>query len=301
MPAPKKYDAETQQRAVRMYHDRLAQGDVSLLAARTEVGELLDINQSTLRNWIRREEAAAGGGSAKVAEAGETTEQEVARLRRERTGLDHLARYRRRSAPVRQIRPARNPAVGHHAGHSHTPPPRAWWFPAPLRAVPPRSRSARPPPPTAPPSADPAGPGGPPGLVRGQERRYWLSTRARSSPLPCRGPGGSPRGAPRASRRHAPGTSPSPRGSASRFLLGWLVVGESNTDAPGWTKGTGPPRRTESASTSIVKTAGHTHDERVTVSGFLASRGGNRSLNHPGLGRPMTAACTRGVRRGGTR
>ena len=41
MPAPKKYDEETQARAVRIYRDRLAEGDISQLAARQEVGELL--------------------------------------------------------------------------------------------------------------------------------------------------------------------------------------------------------------------------------------------------------------------
>lgn len=85
MPAPKKYDDETQARAVRMYRDRLAEGDVSQLAARQDVGELLGVNQSTLRNWIRREDGTAGptGG----AEDGETVEQQNARLRRENARL----------------------------------------------------------------------------------------------------------------------------------------------------------------------------------------------------------------------
>lgn len=55
MPANKKYDQETQDRAVRMYVDRLAEGDVSQLRACQEVGELLGINPSTLRNWVRRD------------------------------------------------------------------------------------------------------------------------------------------------------------------------------------------------------------------------------------------------------
>jgi transposase len=53
MPAPKKYDQETQDRAVRMYADRMAEGETSLLQARQEVGGLLGINPATLRNWIR--------------------------------------------------------------------------------------------------------------------------------------------------------------------------------------------------------------------------------------------------------
>jgi transposase len=88
MPAPRKYDEETMARAVRMYRDRLAEGDVSRLAARQEVGEVLGVNQSTLRNWIRREDGAATGTAAD-GEEGETVEQQNARLRRE------VARLRR--------------------------------------------------------------------------------------------------------------------------------------------------------------------------------------------------------------
>ena len=85
MPAPKKYDEETQDRAVRMYRDRLAEGDISQLATRQEVGELLGVNQSTLRNWIRPEDGTAGPTSA--GEKGETVEQQNARLRRENARL----------------------------------------------------------------------------------------------------------------------------------------------------------------------------------------------------------------------
>jgi hypothetical protein len=46
MPATRKYDAETPARAVRMYQDRIAEG-----GARIEVGNLLGINEATLRNW----------------------------------------------------------------------------------------------------------------------------------------------------------------------------------------------------------------------------------------------------------
>lgn len=80
MPAPKKFDIETQQRAVRMYRDRIAAGDISQLAAREEVGALLGINPSTLRNWIRRED---GEGATPPAGSAEPVDQEVARLRKE--------------------------------------------------------------------------------------------------------------------------------------------------------------------------------------------------------------------------
>jgi transposase len=87
MPAPKKYDMETQRRAVRMYADRLAEDEgISQLAARTEVGELLGINPSTLRNWIRRD---LGDGARPAAGASEPAEAEVVRLRAE------VARLRR--------------------------------------------------------------------------------------------------------------------------------------------------------------------------------------------------------------
>ena len=83
MPAPKKYDDETQARAVRMYADRVAAGDVSQVKARQEVGELLGINASTLRNWIRRELGEGVPPSA----GGERVDDELARLRRENAQL----------------------------------------------------------------------------------------------------------------------------------------------------------------------------------------------------------------------
>lgn len=52
MAAPRKFDAETRERAVRMYQEHLADAQCSKLAARRHVGELLGINPATLRNWI---------------------------------------------------------------------------------------------------------------------------------------------------------------------------------------------------------------------------------------------------------
>lgn len=80
MPAPKKYDAETQDRAVRMYRDRLDERGGSKVAARRHVGELLDIAPATLRNWIEREEARQAPGTPSVPP---DVSDEVARLRRE--------------------------------------------------------------------------------------------------------------------------------------------------------------------------------------------------------------------------
>ena len=61
MAAPRKYDTETRERAIRMYQDRRRDhpGE-SLLQARRRVGELLGIPQDTLRGWIDRKEIDAG-------------------------------------------------------------------------------------------------------------------------------------------------------------------------------------------------------------------------------------------------
>ena len=79
MPAPRKYNPETMARAARMYQDRLAERGESKLAARRAVGQLLDVNQATLRNWVDREEVDNG------VRPGTSTDDpgELARLRKE--------------------------------------------------------------------------------------------------------------------------------------------------------------------------------------------------------------------------
>lgn len=74
-------------RAVRMYRDRLAEGGISQRGAREEVGQLLGINSSTLRNWIRRDDELDGEATSAVASEGESLTEEVARLRRENARL----------------------------------------------------------------------------------------------------------------------------------------------------------------------------------------------------------------------
>ncbi|PAY21728.1 hypothetical protein CEY15_17370 [Dietzia natronolimnaea] len=80
MAAPRKFDAETRERAVRMYHEHLADAQCSKVAARTHVGSLLGVNPATLRNWIEAESSPSSPES--TAESAE-----VRRLKRENAEL----------------------------------------------------------------------------------------------------------------------------------------------------------------------------------------------------------------------
>lgn len=61
MPAPRKYDDESRERAVRMYQDRRRDFPrESAVQARRRVGELLDVKAETLRGWIEQVEVDAG-------------------------------------------------------------------------------------------------------------------------------------------------------------------------------------------------------------------------------------------------
>jgi len=86
MSAPRKYDQEFRDRAVRMYRDRLAESGESKLGARRLVGSLLDLNPATLRNWVEDAERAEGSRapSARVSESEEvrTLKKRVAELER---------------------------------------------------------------------------------------------------------------------------------------------------------------------------------------------------------------------------
>jgi transposase-like protein len=86
MGAPRKFDDETRARAVRMYQDRLRDHGESKVAARRHVGELLDINPSSLRNWIEAAEKESAGTGRSAGE-GTIDMEEVKRLRRENAEL----------------------------------------------------------------------------------------------------------------------------------------------------------------------------------------------------------------------
>jgi transposase len=84
MSAPRKFDDETRARAVRLYRDRLRDHGDSKLAARKHVGELLDINPATLRNWIEAAEKPSEAGGEDVVDSAEfrRLQKENAELRR---------------------------------------------------------------------------------------------------------------------------------------------------------------------------------------------------------------------------
>jgi transposase len=86
MPAPRKYDQETRDRAVRMYQERRRDfPDESALQSPKRIAELLDISPDTLRGWIERAEIDAGqlpGVPTSVEARIKQLERENAELRR---------------------------------------------------------------------------------------------------------------------------------------------------------------------------------------------------------------------------
>lgn len=86
MPAPRKFDAETRARAVRLYRTRLRDHGESTLAARRHVGQLLDIHPAMLRNWIEADERAARPAGPDATDSADDA-AEVRRLRQENAEL----------------------------------------------------------------------------------------------------------------------------------------------------------------------------------------------------------------------
>ena len=86
MSAPRKFDEETRARAVRLYQDRLRDHGESKLAARKHVGQLLDINAATLRNWIEAEQRAAKPAGPTIDDS-DVNAAEMRRLRQENAEL----------------------------------------------------------------------------------------------------------------------------------------------------------------------------------------------------------------------
>lgn len=84
MAAPRKFDPETRERAVRMYQDRMRESGESKRAARGHVGELLGINEATMRNWVEDRYGNVGRPSES---AGGARDDELAMLRKENSEL----------------------------------------------------------------------------------------------------------------------------------------------------------------------------------------------------------------------
>lgn len=84
MPAPRKYDQETRDRAVRLYQERRRDhGNESAIESRRRIGELLDINPGTMRGWIEQREVDTGQRPGVSSDAAD----ELTRLRRENAEL----------------------------------------------------------------------------------------------------------------------------------------------------------------------------------------------------------------------
>jgi len=79
MTAPRKYDQEFRERAVRMYRERLEEPGESKRGARRHVGALLDVNPETLRNWVEERDRVESGRSPAP---GSAESDEVRALRR---------------------------------------------------------------------------------------------------------------------------------------------------------------------------------------------------------------------------
>lgn len=110
MGAPKKYNLEFRERAVRMYRDRLAEGEDSKVGARRHVGSLLDLNPATLRNWIEDEERRQGtlapSGATRAADSAEVKalKKRVAELERANDILTTSAAFFARAELDRRLK-----------------------------------------------------------------------------------------------------------------------------------------------------------------------------------------------------
>ena len=95
MSAPRKYDPEFRERAVRMYRERLVEDGESKRSARRHVGVLLDVNSETLRNWVEERERVESGRSP-VPRSAES--EEVRALRRRVAELERANEILKTSA-----------------------------------------------------------------------------------------------------------------------------------------------------------------------------------------------------------
>jgi transposase-like protein len=93
---PKKYDAATKERAVRMVQEQLPEYGGSLTKACSAVGARLGLPKDTVRGWCRREpESAAAGGALSTAEREEikALKAKVRRLEEDNSILQAAATF----------------------------------------------------------------------------------------------------------------------------------------------------------------------------------------------------------------
>jgi transposase len=95
MSAPRKYDQEFRERAVRMYRERLAEPGESKRGARRHVGLLLDVNPETLQNWADERDRVESGRSPAPRSA---ESEEVRALRRRVAELERANEILKTSA-----------------------------------------------------------------------------------------------------------------------------------------------------------------------------------------------------------
>lgn len=98
MSAPRKYDQEFRDRAVRMYRDRLAEPGETKLGARRHVGSLLDLNQATLRNWIEDRYPNDGGEAGLRRPDGSSDGEEIRALKKRVAELERANEILKTSA-----------------------------------------------------------------------------------------------------------------------------------------------------------------------------------------------------------
>jgi transposase len=95
MSAPRKYDQEFRERAVRMYRERLEETAEPKRSVRRHVGALLDVNPETLRNWVEEGDRVESGRSPAPRSA---ESEEVRALRRRVAELERANEILKTSA-----------------------------------------------------------------------------------------------------------------------------------------------------------------------------------------------------------
>ena len=104
MPAPRKYDQETRDRAVRMFQERRqAHPGESAIESRRQVGALIDVHSETLRGWVERAEVDAGARPGTTTDSTRSVQAEPD-VGQGREADQHLGRSDRSTMPGNRCR-----------------------------------------------------------------------------------------------------------------------------------------------------------------------------------------------------